>query len=214
MCWNSTSSLTSFIFGYTICIFLFIRNKNYDRFYSIFMMYVLLVQLFEYLMWEDQKCKSINNISNQLLAPIILLQPIILSIVTLIFVKVNKNISNFLIISTIISFIIVIISYVLMQPWKDNYCSKPKDNECHSLQWDWMKKNNSKLNTLNTLNYFILCLIILIILFNTKNIYLIIFVIYLIITLLISIMIKPFNNSEYSHWCFFSVGLPFLKLFI
>ena len=69
-------------------------------------------------------------------------------------------------------------------------------------------------HTLNTINYFGLVAIILIILYFTDNFYLKIFVIYLLLTLIISISIKPLNNSQYSHWCFFGIGLPLIKLII
>lgn len=97
-----------------------------------------------------------------------------------------------------------------MEIWKEKQCSTPKDNECHSLQWPWINKNT----TLNTINYFALVIIIFIILYLTNNFYLKIFIIYLLLTLIISISIKPLNNSEYSHWCFFAIGLPLIKLII
>ena len=103
MCWNATSSLTSFIIGYITCLILYIRNKNYDRLYSIFFIWILSVQLLEYFMWIDQECKSLNNISNQILCPMILLQPIILSLLSLHFVNFNSTTKHILVISTIIS---------------------------------------------------------------------------------------------------------------
>lgn len=210
MCWNATSSLTSFIIGYSICLILFIRNKEFDRYYSVFFLWILSVQLFEYLMWIDQECKSTNNISNQILCPMILLQPIVLAFISLYFIKFDTLTTNILVISTIISLIVFIVSYITMGTWKEKQCSKPKDNQCHSLQWPWLKKNG----LINTINYFTMLVILFIILYFTNNIYLRIFVIYLLATLLISVTIKPFNNSDYSHWCFFAIGLPLLKLII
>jgi hypothetical protein len=210
MCWNATSSLTSFIVGYIICLILFIRNKDFDRYYSVFFLWIITVQLCEYLMWIDQECKSLNNIGNQILCPMILLQPIVLAFISLYFIKFDTITTNILIISTIISLIVVVISYITMGTWKEKQCSKPKENQCHSLQWPWLKKNN----LINTTNYFIMLVILFISLFLINNIYLKVFVIYLLATLFISQAIKPFNNSGYSHWCFFSVGLPLLKLII
>jgi len=209
MCWNATSSLTSFIVGYIVCLILYIRNKNYDRFYSIFFLWILSVQLLEYLMWIDQECKNLNNISNQILCPMILLQPIILSVLSLYFINFDNMTKNTLIISTIISFIIAILSYIIMKPWESKLCSRPDNNNCHSLKWPWLKKNN----ILNTINYFVLAFIIALILLKTNNFYLIIFVFYLFISLIFSLLIKPFNKSQTSHWCFLAVGLPILKLF-
>ena len=156
MCWNSTSSLSSFIIGYSICLILFIRNKEFDRFYAVFFLWILSVQLFEYFIWIDQECKSdkesnsLNNISNQILCPTVLLQPIILAFLSLYFVKLNTVTKNILVISTIVSFIVLIISYLNMGIWKEKQCSTPIDNHCNSLQWPWINKNT----TLNTINYF------------------------------------------------------------
>lgn len=210
MCWNATSSLTSFIIGYITCLILYIRNKNYDRLYSIFFIWILSVQLLEYFMWIDQECKKLNNVSNQILCPMILLQPIVLSILSLYFINFNSLTKHILVISTIISFIVVIVSYIIIAPWKKTMCSKPHDNTCHSLKWPWINKNV----ILNTINYFGLFAIILFFYYKTKNIYLIIFVIYFILSLLVTLTIKPFNKSQTSHWCFLAVGLPLLKLVI
>tara|TARA_A100001015_G_scaffold306090_1_gene399839 strand:+ start:1236 stop:1874 length:639 start_codon:yes stop_codon:yes gene_type:complete len=212
MCWNSTSSLVSFITGYTICFILFKRNQNYDRFYALCFFWILLVQLLEYFMWKDQKCQKMNNISNQILCPVIFLQPIIISILALNLTSMNKLNKNLLIIFTIISFIVFVGSYLTMKLWNKNLCSRPKDNECHSLQWPWIKKDTNTL--INSINYFLLAFIVFYFLISTKNYYLIFFAVYLIFTLLISLFIKPFNESQYSHWCFLSVGLPLIKLFI
>ena len=163
-------------------------------------------------MWKDQKCQKMNNISNQILCPVIFLQPIIISILALNLTSMNKLNKNLLIIFTIISFIVFVGSYLTMKLWNKNLCSRPKDNQCHSLQWPWIKKDTNTL--INSINYFLLAFIVFYFLISTKNYYLIFFAVYLIFTLLISLFIKPFNESQYSHWCFLSVGLPLIKLFI
>jgi hypothetical protein len=161
-------------------------------------------------MWIDQECNNLNNISNQILCPMILLQPIILSILSLYFINFNNLTKDILVISTIISFIVVIVSYIIIAPWKETMCSKPHDSTCHSLKWPWLNKNV----ILNTINYFGLFAIILFFYCKTKNIYLIVFFIYFILSLLVTLIIKPFNKSQTSHWCFLAVGLPLLKLVI
>lgn len=210
MCWNSTSSLTSFIIGYIICLILYIRNKPYDRFYSLFLIYVLSIQFFEYLMWKDQDCNNLNNISNQILTPVILLQPLVLSILSLFFIKFNNTTKNILIITSVISLIITIISYFTMKPYTKNLCSKPYNDGCNSLIWEGLETNKE----INIANYFGLLSIIFICLLIINNKYLNIFVIYLVITFLVCLIIKPFKNSFGSHWCFFAIGLPLIKLFI
>ena len=210
MCWNATSSLTSFIIGYIVCLILFIRNKPYDRFYSLFFIYILSIQFFEYLMWIDQDCKNLNNISNQILTPVILSQVIVLAILSIFFIKFNNTTKNILIITSIISIIIAIVSYFTMKCYTKNLCSKPFKDGCDSLIWEGLETNKE----INIFNYFGLLCIVFICLLTINNKYINIFVIYLVITLLVCLTIIPFKKSSGSHWCFFAIGLPLIKLLI
>jgi hypothetical protein len=151
-------------------------------------------------MWIDQDCNNLNNISNQILTPVILFQPLILSILSLFFIKFNDITKNILIITSVISLIITIISYFTMKPYTKNLCSKPYNDGCDSLIWEGLETNKE----INITNYFVFISIIFICLLTINNKYLNIFVIYLII--------KPFKNSINSHWCFFAIGLPLIKL--
>lgn len=210
MCWNATSSLTSFIIGYITCLILFIRNKPYDRFYSLFFIYILSIQFFEYLMWIDQDCKNLNNISNQILTPVLLLQPSVLAMLSIFLIKFNNITKKILIITLIISIIITVISYFTMKCYTKNLCSKPFKDGCDSLIWEGLETNKE----INIFNYFTSIFIVFICLLTINNKYINILILYTIVTLVLCISIRPFKKSFGSHWCFFAIGVLLIKLLI
>lgn len=131
-------------------------------------------------MWIDQDCNNLNNISNQILTPVVLLQPLVLAILSLFYIKFNdtKNLmilKKIIIITSVISLIIAIISYFTMKPYTKNLCSKPYNDGCDSLIWEGLETNKE----INIINYFGLLCIIFICLLTINNKYLNIFVIYL-----------------------------------
>ena len=78
MCFNTTSSLTAWLFANTIAVYLFLRNQNYDRWNAIFIFTFTLIQLLEAGIW-----RNLDNYWNSYLTATILIailvQPLVQS---------------------------------------------------------------------------------------------------------------------------------------
>ena len=205
MCVNATTSLAAFIAGILsiIGMMIIIPSPNIIAI-GLIWLWVLFMQLSEYLIWIDQKCGHINNVGTNMALIFNLTQPIF---AYLVFMNISKDVSSIYkyLATGIILLYICIILYQMNNNPKFS-CIKPL-NKCMGLNLDWWNKfTNTGLIYLLTLLSVILLLVqpMSIAIFTS---------IFIVIALLISM--KFYSCNSPSMWCLFVVLYPiFLTIFI
>ena len=208
MCINDRVSISAFLFCSLICLFLYKRNKQNDRWIAIMFGYLGTMQFLEYLMWIDQECNGLNQFATDLGFVHNILQPLISLLVAYFFI--NKiPIWQYLI-------TMLYLIYSLPKIWlskKPEQCSKPCSKDEIGLSWEYT----------NTMNSVIVWLIFLLalgspFLLMKKNGFM--YFSLLIITYIISyfISVNRCKNSVVpstgSWWCLMATIIPFMALFI
>lgn len=201
MCFSSDSSLFTFITGIISSLLLiYYGNKKYNKeniSFGLFFIFVIFMQLFDYLFWNDLDNKKKINEKVTLIAPIFnYSQPLFLFIVKL-FVYKKFNLSLF----SIINFIYLI--YISMNYY--NFITNEKELitnlKKNYLFWRWKKYLNIVFYLLlSTLNFFYL----------TQFKYSFIIYILGLITLLLSYFYFNYHWGEI--WCFFIVSIPLIMI--
>ena len=146
MCFSAESSLGTFIIGIIGSFLLYnygnikFRKENYI--YSLFLLYVIFMQLFDFIFWMDPKNKRNLNSIFSYIAPLFnYTQPLLLYILKIFINKkqpLNTYTDIFVLIINIIYFITVIYSY------KNYINDKPVltvSNGSH-LYWKWLNHGN------------------------------------------------------------------------
>jgi hypothetical protein len=205
MCYSKNLSLTSFLFGIISSILLIkygnIESKNTNLAIASFFIFVSLMQFIEYLMWSDIKCENGLNKMASVFGPLLnQLQPIMIVIVSLVFLKSTNVISNnFLIFSNLTYLIYVIYKYLNFIENPNNLCTQT--NLDGHLSWKWISNFNY--------NYYHLIVFInLINYYNNKN-----FIGAKIITyIMFLISYYKFNNNIGEFWCLMVTGIPLFNL--
>lgn len=204
MCFNYKVSLFTFLLG-TVFSFLLIKygNKNYtseNTITGIFLFFISLIQLMDFLFWIDLKNKlGINKITT-IVGPILNVgQPIILYLIKYFYYKpdvlvfTNFNLPVALI--NLLYFIYLIIFYY-------NFISSTKlittAKDGH-LKWPWTKYANSTF-------YLILFAINIFYLFDFKYSSLLFLITYSFLFL----SVKFFYYRVGELWCFFGAFIPLL----
>jgi hypothetical protein len=227
MCWSKGASLISFIIGSAASIALIIRNKPLDRLWGIFFLFVITMQLFEFLIWSDQPkngstdCETgkyngkLNNAVSQISSIQNFLQPFIIGILILFFISNDKILVKPIVlkISLAIYFIGIIVWIFNKKLYQKKLCTIPcKETGCydHNLQWQWTFTEYS--GSYLWFMYIFLMIFTCSVMSKVKGgLYL---TIYLVITLLISLFVYPFKKSVGSWWCVLAVLGPVVKLLI
>lgn len=207
MCFNWKISLLTFVFG-TVFSILLIFGKNTNAIIKkqnvilgIFLIFIALIQLMDFLFWIDLKNKlGINRITT-IIGPILnVCQPVILYVIKVVFYKPNiLTLSNFnlpialLNIAYLLYFIVGVYTKFLS---KNNLITGVANGH---LKWEWISYTNP-------LYYLILFAINIFYLF-TFNYALIVFTI-VYFCMLISYKYFYYNAGEI--WCFFGSLLPFV----
>lgn len=133
MCYNATASIISLMVGLISSVIL----TFFDNVLGLFFAWVTCMQLFDWIFWNNQKRNRVNFITTKIAMMFNLLQPIILSLLIVLFFKVElKSISKaLLLLYTILSVMYIYanwawIDYTLVDPisypgllWKWNYAS-------------------------------------------------------------------------------------------
>jgi hypothetical protein len=140
MCFNSTTSLITFIISITFSTLLLslgiIKNQKTKILNSVVGYLIGLMQLIEYFLWKNQKCSNLVNHYFTLLIPFILfLQPVVTSLFYLFLFKPIINLY-------IVILLIILICYTIYEIYLLNYlnknyilCSVPSKKNCR-LIWD------------------------------------------------------------------------------
>ena len=200
MCFSKEVSLGTFIIGAIGATLLYSLNTKIDKILGIFFFYVILMQLLEFILWNNLTCNTINKITT--ITSIVLneTQPIILALLLL----YNYNLPNkkHIILFTIIYSIIMIL-YDLQTK---TLCTLK--NQFNHLEWGWHFLNMYVFVYLIYVLY--LAYIILSIPFNW-NITLLLLV---IIPYLISIYIYLGTGAIGSVWCVFAAFFPIIWFFL
>lgn len=76
MCYDVKTSLTAWGIAITIAVYLYIRNKNYDRWNSGFIIAFTTMQLVEAGLWSTHN-KKLNEVLTRLVLMVLLFQPFI-----------------------------------------------------------------------------------------------------------------------------------------
>ena len=121
-----------------ICTFLIYRNNSYDRFIGVTFIFVSLMQIVEFLMWIDQKCNFLNNISSKLGFILLWFQPLIFTVMSLLESTLIPKIFLGLLGLFLGLPLLLSILFVLKEPNKSKlWCTRPGPN-CH-LRWSFFK---------------------------------------------------------------------------
>ena len=227
MCFNSTTSLVTFIISITLSTLLLslgiIKNQKIKILYGVVGYLIGLMQLVEYFLWKNQKCNKLVNHYFTLFIPFILfLQPIITSLLYLFLFKPIINIY-------IVILLLILICYTIYEIYLLNYlnknyvlCSVPS-KKTFRLIWDtdivfqYTTFKNKLLGILFYLFYYgiIFLLFFINIKKNNKNYY---YLIFLIITWIIAYFYNFITKGKSktdvfgSVWCFLAVFFPAICL--
>jgi len=226
MCFNSTTSLVTFIISITFSTLLLslgiIKNQKTKILNSVISYLIGLMQLIEYFLWKNQKCYSLVNHYFTLSIPFILfLQPVVTSLFALFLFKPIINIY-------IVILFILIICYTIYEIYLLNYlnknyilCSVPSKKNCR-LMWDMDRifiYTTLKNKLLGTLFYLFYSAIIFLLIFiyikkNNNNYGLIFLFITWIIAHFYNFITKGKSKSYVfgSVWCFLAVFFPAICL--
>lgn len=207
MCYSKKLSLSSFIFGIfsSLMLIQFGNKESYKTNVAIglFFIFLSIMQLIEYFIWNDIECKNGLNKLGSYLGPLFNhLQPVVLLIIASIYLKSFNIIS----INIIIFLNILYITYVLYQYYV--YICDVKNicigvNNKNHLDWKW--KYNFKY-----LFYFAISLINIINFYKNNNLIITILVSYL----LLFISYFKFHTNIGELWCLMISGVPLVNLFI
>ena len=207
MCYSKNLSLTSFIFGITSS-FLLINYGNKKNLKSnlvigYFFMFVSVMQLIEYYIWTDLKCKTGYNKFSAYIGPLFNhLQPIVLLLITRRYLQSNNCISdNIITVLNLAYFMYILHKYIKYINDKNNLCIQ-LNSERH-INWTWKKDFHYGIyifiELINALNYS-----------NNTNFMISICFSYL----LLFISINKFKKNIGEFWCLMVTGVPFVNLFI
>ena len=200
MCYSAESSITSFLIGGLLSLYLIFYGKNNtNKHIGLFFFSVSLMQLAEYLMWIDQKCGWKNEIASRSILLILILQ--IYSLFLGAYIYQTTIIPN-----NILKLILIIITPLTLYYGFENYfeknkkwCSKP--NEDKSLQWP-----NHKLSIISTSLYYFIFLSFP---FIMKELWKSLIVLLFGLITYFSTRYKNKFTSD-SRWCYFSSFGPII----
>lgn len=186
MCWNAEVSLQSFLLGSLGIIVGGIYGLSFPLLF--FFSTIVLMQLFEFIIWSSLKNKRVRFITSILAASLLLLQPIA-SILTL---YPNQIMYNLLYVYCILMFLnIVHIGLYQKEPLDTFFDMYPGKNG--HLVWNWIKKDESTIVSIIIYTFF---LIIPLIISKRWS-----YMIFGMVTLMVSLITFGKENTWGSMWC-------------
>lgn len=208
MCFNYKVSLLTFFIG-TVFSFLLFKygNKKYrleNKVTGIFLIFISLIQLMDFLLWIDIKNKlGINKITT-IIGPILnVCQPIILFLIKYFYYKPNifalHNL-NFSITVLNFFYLIYFINMYTNFLTSGNLITAVKNSH---LSWPWIKYTNASF-------YLILFAINIFYLFNFKYA----LTLFIVTYLFLFISTKYFYYNAGELWCFFGSFIPLIMFFL
>ena len=198
--------MAAFLIGGGASLYLINRDEYYlDKQIGYVMLWIILIQLFEAMMWADQKCTGLNQIATKLAIFQVVLQPLVLYII---FNNVYKSGAqcNIRLIMIIYGMLILMYLYQLFNRTKASFfCSK--STSC-GLVWKWLEPLNIKILDNAMWGMYHLSLILPLFFIKKTNYY---FPMFVLMTALISKYM--YRKTAASWWCFFSAAIPIIKIF-
>ena len=214
MCWSFRASLGAFLIGGGASLNLINRDKYYlDKQIGNVMFFIILMQLFEAMMWADQKCTGLNQIATKMSIVQNIFQPIVAYYVFNDFFmgKVRTHID--LLFTVYVIGTIIYLFHIFNG--RSIFCTKTDTN---GLVWKWfnisIEKNGvfKKFNILVIFYYLLYLFLLIYPLFNLKKSNSM-FALLLLATFIISNYIYYGTRSIGSWWCLAVVPIPVIKIF-
>ena len=209
MCFNAKTSLFTFLIGMIGSILLiFYGNKKYKMdniVFGIFLIFISLIQLMDFLFWIDIKNKLGINKLLTFIGPLLNIgQPLILYIIKLIYYKPNiYTYTNFNLPVAILNFLYFIYLFSIYYQFiikEKILITSTKDGP---LSWPWIKYYNPA--------FYLILFAINIFYLTNFNYSLLLFVITYLFLLL---SMKYFYYSAGELWCFFGAFIPILMFIL
>jgi hypothetical protein len=207
MCFTEKLSIVAFLTG--ICSSLILikysnqKNISTNKTIGYFFMFVSIMQIVEYLMWNDIKCeKGLNQLASMLGPLLNHLQPVIFLFLAYKYLKSIKIIPiKYIIIFNTIYILHVFYIYMKYTSDKKNLCTQL--NNYGHLKWNWGKYYYDGI-------YFLITFVNIANFSNNKNILLSCFISYL---MLYSSYVN-FRKNIGELWCFMVNAVPLFILFM
>lgn len=221
MCINAEVSIATFIIASIVNIIIFTSttNRNYLMLSGIYQ-FIILIQLFEFLAWKDQKCGKLNEFATKSIFVATTLQPVVVASIILVLSQVKSLLYRSIVTLTIIIYTGKTFHDLYYgQSTKEKTCNQcNKSNQidqvdpitclkptktCKHLQFSWWKNINSP--------YLLPLFLSILLLVNTFN-FAMIHIIYISITGLLGRLIYSCNGlAGASSWCLLATGGPILN---
>lgn len=204
MCFDRNSSLVAWSLAYSISWFLFLRNKNYDRWNAAFILCFTTIQLLEAGMWSNPS-QSINELLTMLVLLVLVSQPLVQSYMGYTYTK-----SNVLMVMCLVFLGIMLWSlYRIATSSKGQFSSAPGPRG-HMVWTDSKSPNNLLGNLPITIAYFTGLMLPVLFMKNYKWVPLAI-----IGALTIGYSLFMAGGREFSsYWCFTSVAYAIVAMFL
>jgi hypothetical protein len=200
MCFSKEVSLGTFIIGLIGSALVYRLNTKIDTIIAIFFFYIILMQLVEYVLWNNLTCNLTNKITTFIAMILNATLPIILALLLL----YNYNLSNK---SQLIAFTVAFALMMLIYKFQTNTLCTLK-NKFNHLEWKW---NNLFMYWLVYIIYIIyLSYVVLSIPFNWNKTLLFL----LLSSYLLSIYIYWGTHNIGAMWCFFGAFIPIIWYFL
>jgi hypothetical protein len=142
MCYSAPVSLAAFTVGAFFSYLLYLENEISYKIIGLFLGFVTIMQLIEFLLWTHQYCDLYNKSVSFLGMIFNYLQPLVLGFLLLYFYKNMPKLNKQIIIGILITYTILAILYMIQFLFIENKCSYKKDNPY--LLWNWGQMKNSE----------------------------------------------------------------------
>ena len=148
MCWNAEASLTTWAAGSLVCVMLLLRRNGVDpaadRVYGFFYLWVLTMQLLEFVMWQDPGCTGANQIASQIAWFQNLTQPLVLIVLALAVLPTSQQrIPRGVLVGACTIYGLCIVYWVCRTGiLHEDLCARASSG-CVSLKWPWLRQGGS-----------------------------------------------------------------------
>ena len=208
MCFSANISLFTFIVGIIGAILCVSLGEIIDIVFGLFLGFVSLMQLIEYLLWKHQKYDYYNKILSIIGMILNHLQPIVLGIILLL-VSNPTNYQKYIIISIIFIYLLCAIPYSIMFLKNTNNQYTIKNKKTKHLTWKWNEEKYA-------ISFYIVFLlsIVLLFIYGMPTIQQGIFLAFITIFLYLSTLLFYYSKHLGSMWCFYSSLVPIVYYII
>lgn len=200
MCWSKNVSISMFILGTILNLFVYTQFPNVKEVTVLlaYAQYVLLMQLFDALLWLNQTCNKTNIFATNLQSLVIILQPVIFFLLAINILEVENKDKK---ISTI--FIIFYLFY-MFYAMTSKYRLKCSQSINGHLKYEWL--NMTSVYRPGII-YSITIMMLIFLLIKPKSFSIIINT-SILLTIIISKLFYPDIGIRAHMWCLYAVSLP------